>query len=206
MKISLVIEAETVEEFTAAIEAINTRPISVRMFTPPVVQEPGIALAAARQEQEQEQEQPPAATAPVVPSAPVEAQSPQTAPAEPAAAAAAPVEAKKSRGRGKKAEAAASPSTAANTTVSAPPVTQPTSSKGGRTATRDDLMKTFASYVQRYGTNYGYTDVSKMLTDTFGPGVRKSSDVTDDNLDQAVAVVAGAIEANPFGRKRADVN
>jgi hypothetical protein len=201
MKISLVIEADSVDDFVAAIEAINTRPIKVRPFPEAVeVQKVVDTLATL------EQEQPPAATAPVAPPAHVEPL-PQPAVAGEPAVAAAPVEAKKPRGRPKKAEAATVPPTTEAPAVTTTAGTTPTSSNGGSIdELRKRLMQTFADYVQRYGTNFGYTDVSKMLTDTFGPGVRKSSDVSDDNLARAVAVVGQAIEANPFGRRRADVN
>lgn len=202
MKISLVIEADSVDDFVAAIEAINTRPIKMRPFPEAVEIQKIIETVETLKT---EQEQPPAATAPVAPPAHAEPSSQPAAAGEPAAAVA-PVEAKKPRGRRKKEETAAAPSPAAAAAVATTAGTKPTSSNGGSTEElRKRLMQTFADYVQRYGTNFGYTDVSKMLTDTFGPGVRKSSDVTDDNLAKAVAVVGQAIEANPFGRRRADV-
>jgi hypothetical protein len=102
-----------------------------------------------------------------------------------------PKEAKKGRGRPRR-----------ETTEQPPAGTAATAQvNGGVEDMRANLMKVFAGYVQKYGTNFGYGDVSKLLQDNFGPDVRKSSDVTDDNLVKAVLVVQSAIDANPYGRK-----
>jgi hypothetical protein len=198
MKISLVIDADTVEEFVAAIEAIQTRPVKVRPFAAPAVE------AAPKPE-------PVVPTEPVMPTQPGK---PKPTEPEPAAAVvaeapstpAAPVEGRKPRGRPKKVTSveatgvALAPAPAP--TIQAPPVDGPWVAPESQ---REMLGQVFGAYVRRYGTGVGYSDVSKLLSDNFGTGVRKQSDVTDANLAKAIAVVSGAIEANPFQRRRADV-
>jgi len=67
--------------------------------------------------------------------------------------------------------------------------------------TRQDLLDVFSEYVQRYGANFGYTDVSKLLQQNLGDGVRKASDVPETALKTAIAAIRSAITENPFNRK-----
>lgn len=66
---------------------------------------------------------------------------------------------------------------------------------------RKDLLDVFSEYVQRYGANFGYTDVSKLLQQHIGDGVRKASDVPDNALSAAIKAIKAAIIDNPFNRK-----
>jgi len=197
MKISLVIEAETPEDFERAMATLGVR---ILAQVPDAAFSTGLEAAPKPKPEDkpkptQPQEPEPAATFPEGTEI--------TAPGGPhVPAAEAPKETKKGRGRPKR-EAAAPAAGAASAASPAPAVTitAPSQVNGGIEDMRANLMKVFAAYVQKYGTNFGYGDVSKLLQDNFGPEVRKSSDVTDDNLVKAVIVVQSAIEANPFGRK-----
>jgi len=73
----------------------------------------------------------------------------------------------------------------------------------GEVPTRMDVGDTFARYVQKYGVNFAQTDISKMLQETFGPDVRKKSDIPDDAdaFRKAIAVVEKATLENPYNRK-----
>jgi hypothetical protein len=186
MKISLHAEFDTAEEYSAFVDMLVARPVNVRPFTTAaVIQE----LEAAQPPKPQPKPTEPKPTEPDEPQpAAVVAEEPALQGAEVQEA---PKEPKKGRGRPRKETTEQPP---AETAATAPV-------NGGVEDMRANLMKVFAGYVQKYGTNFGYGDVSKLLQDNFGPDVRKSSDVTDDNLVKAVLVVQGAIDANPYGRK-----
>jgi len=184
MKISLHAEFDTAEEYSAFVDMLVARPVNVRPFTTAaVIQE----LEAAQPPKPQPK---PTELKPTEPDEPQPAAVVAEAPLQGAEVQEAPKEAKKGRGRPRK------------ETIEQPPAdTAPAQVNGGVEDMRANLMKVFAGYVQKYGTNFGYGDVSKLLQDNFGPDVRKSSDVTDDNLVKAVLVVQSAIDANPYGRK-----
>lgn len=205
MKISLVIESDSVEEFRAALATLMPAGGSDKEYLAAVAAR---TASVVRDLEKREVTSPPDTFRPDTQEETAPAEAPAAAEAPPATMEP-PVKAKKPRGRKPKAEGGEAPPTTTAPYVEVAPATpakQASPKSGAIGVTRDDLMAIFSRYVQKYGTNFGYTDVSKMLTDTFGPGVRKSSDVTDDNLAKAVAVVSHAIEANPFARKRADVN
>jgi hypothetical protein len=192
MKISLVIESDNMEEFHRALvllgQSAGPTPTATLHKAAAVVEE----LKAAQKPQPQPKPDEPKPQ----PDEPQPAAVVAEAPAE------APAEAKKGRGRPRKAPAADTVEErqwqATESRIAAQGDAQV---NGGVEDMRANLMKVFAGYVQKYGTNFGYGDVSKLLQDNFGPDVRKSSDVTDENLVKAVIVVQNAIEANPYGRK-----
>jgi hypothetical protein len=121
-----------------------------------------------------------------------------------------PVEAKK-RGRPAKAKSVEeAPVEAPAATVTPQPLPpeisiQPTKAappKKEEPLSRQDLLDVFAEYVQRYGANFGYTDISNLLQQHLGDGVRKASDVPEDALPVAIGAIRTAINDNPFNRKR----
>jgi outer membrane biosynthesis protein TonB len=194
MKISLVIESDTPEEFAKAISMLAT----VGQPSPGWA---GVSeVAAVVDKLTAAPPKPKPEDKPTPPATPEEPRPAAIEPEVPATPAAAPVEAKKTRGRPKKA-AAAEPAAA----VVAPAAPAPAGNGEAEVSQRDVLMDAFRGYVLRYGTGNGYSDVSKLLSDNFGPEVRKSSDVTDENLPKAIVIVRNAIDANPFQRRRADV-
>jgi hypothetical protein len=68
-------------------------------------------------------------------------------------------------------------------------------------ATRQDLLDVFAQYVQRYGMNFGSLDISALLQQKFGDGVRRASDVSEADLPVAIGAIKQALSDNPFNRK-----
>jgi hypothetical protein len=82
-------------------------------------------------------------------------------------------------------------------------VTQVAPKTNGKQAifTRDDLTAAFKEYVVKFGYAAASSDVSKMLQQAFGAGVRKSSDVGDDHIAAAIDLVKKAVNDNPFSRK-----
>lgn len=187
MRISLNIECETLEDFQKVMLALGKAPDITPAATVQAVAETIDRLKAET-----------AVEAPVVEPElvkvpPVEEQTP------PVAMQQQPVEAKKRAPRTRKAAPPPPPEKPAEVV--------PTANGNGAaiaSATKDDLMNIFRDYVQRYGTNAGYADVSKILQQTFGDSVRKASDVSEEHYGKAVLVVRQAIETNPFNRKRAD--
>lgn len=197
MKISLHAEFDSAEEYSAFVDMLIARPVNVRPFTTAaVIQE----LEATPKPKPEDKPQPPTEPDEPQPAA-VVAEAPP-APAE------APVEAKKGRGRPRKAQPAETSAAAAAAPAATAPVQAPPAAANGPAMTespREVLGNVFGAYVRRYGTGVGYTDVSKLLTENFGAGVRKQSDLNDEQLPKAIAVVSAAIESNPFQRRRADV-
>jgi hypothetical protein len=118
---------------------------------------------------------------------------------QPPVAAEAPVKAR--RGRPRK-ETPAEPVASVEPAVAAQPAPTPAPSGNGSSVSRQDLLDVFAEYVQRYGANFGYTDISGLLQKHLGEGVRKASDVPETSLGQAIAAIKAAILENPFNRKR----
>ena len=122
---------------------------------------------------------------------------------QPPVAAEAPVKAK--RGRPPKVQPVETVIPGAEVPASAPAPVQAApvqTGNGTGAATRQDLLDVFAEYVQRYGANFGYTDISGLLQKHLGEGVRKASDVPETSLGQAIAAIRAAILENPFNRKR----
>lgn len=136
--------------------------------------------------------------APVVP--PVEAKEPEK-PTEIEPPVIEPKIEKPKRGRPK--APVQQPVTEAPVTVHAEPAKQPDPALADHAngVSRKDLLDVFSEYVQRYGANFGYTDVSKLLQQHIGDGVRKASDVPDGALATAIKAIKTAITENPFNRK-----
>ena len=212
MKISLHIEADTPEEFDKALNSIVKFDILAAALQDRSESEPAppwTDRAISQQPKphtkpvEPEKEHPAHPEHPEHPEKPAKSE-PRTEPL----AAEAPVKAK----RGRPAKAKAKPVDEGLTVIpvaevlaSAPAPVQAApvqTGNGTGAATRQDLLDVFAEYVQRYGANFGYTDISGLLQKHIGEGVRKASDVPETSLGQAIAAIKAAILENPFNRKR----
>jgi outer membrane biosynthesis protein TonB len=200
MKISLHIEADTAAEFQQALDVLHAA--RATNLAAGLIKEGWNPAVSAQQEPK------PAKPAPIPMPAPAPAEPPAPTPVpeeQPPVAAEAPVKAR--RGRPRK-ETPAEETTTPAETATVPPVTAPVqaatapSGNGTGAATRQDLLDVFAEYVQRYGANFGYTDISGLLQKHIGEGVRKASDVPETSLGQAIAAIRAAILENPFNRKR----
>lgn len=200
MKISFVIESDNMEEFHRALVLLGQSAGP----TPTATLHKAAAVVAELEAAQPPKPKPVPTEPKPVPTEPDEPEPAAVVAEAPPAPAEAPVEAKKGRGRPRKApvaETGAAPVAVAPVAAPPAPVNGPTVGETPREA----LGHVFGAYVRRYGTGVGYSDVSKILTDTFGPGIRKQSDLPDEHLPKAIAVVAAAIESNPFQRRRADV-
>ena len=194
MRISLVIEADTILGFLEQLAELQAIPVGTMPAAKAMAH---VAKLAQETEPAKPTKPEKPAKAPAEPDKPTE---PETAPAKPEeqeeqpAAAQAPVAAKK-RGRRTKAEMQATQAAAA---PEAPAKAAP--ARAG-VFTRDDLTAVFREYVTKFGYSAAAADVSKLLQQNLGAGVRKSSDVADDAIPQAIAIVKAAVTENPFSRK-----
>jgi outer membrane biosynthesis protein TonB len=194
MKISVQFEADSAEEYDRVLEVLTGPGRSMFHVKP-------AAELVAQETQPTPAPKPAPVTQPIPqPEPKVEEPIEPTKPEQPEEPLS-PSVVKGKRGRPKKAQPIIeTPAEIVATVVNGPVATQPAQD----TVVRQDLLDTFNAYVQRYGYNFGYTDVSKLLQQTFGDDVKKSSDVTDADIGKAIAVVRAAINDNPFNRRRAD--
>ena len=212
MRISLVIEADSVIGFLQQLAELQEIPVGT---LPPAKAFAHVAKLAQEQGDENKEqrrkdgpdEQPPAPKPAAEPEK--EPETPATGTPVPSeeeeqpAAAKAPVEAKKRRGRPAKAAApAATPVGPEEATGVLQGSVAPVKTTGKAAIfTRDDLTAVFKEYVTKFGYAAAASDVSKLLQQNLGAGVRKSSDVSDDAIPQAIAIVKNAVVENPFSRK-----
>lgn len=200
MKISLHIEANTVEEYREALLALGVAvPASVEVKSPDLIATP---------EPVAEKPAPFPATQPKAEDTEVqEAQLPP--PLTDIQKKAAELKEKRQRGRPRvKREAVSEPAESTREVEAAqvePEAVAPEPGNGAALidveSARVELLNAFAGYVQTYGTGSGYADVSKLLQQHFGKDVRKASHVTDANLDQATKLIRRATKDNPFSRE-----
>jgi hypothetical protein len=186
MKISLHIEADSAEEMTAALAVFHVNQLSAEeLEAKEVLLNAEIAeMMAAKAARVAQQEPKPVEPEP----APAPEPEPEK-PAEPAVAAAKP------RGRPRIVPTVEAP-------VEAPKPAPKPKAEPIEVVSRQDLLDVFAEYVQRYSANFGYTDISNLLQQHLGDGVRKASDVPDTMLPVAINAIKAAIIDNPFNRKR----
>ena len=190
MKISVQFEADSADDYDRIIAALSgpgrslfhvNQPVEVAVTEPPVVSQDAVS--------------------PVPQQATPEPESPQIEPSE--------VEkpAKRTRGPNKPKMAPIVEEPEDEPMEVAPPVLKTPVGPAPKievqpVASRQDLLDVFSEYVQRYGINFGYTDISNLLQKNLGDGVRKASDVPDEALSKAVVAIRAAINDNPFNRKR----
>jgi hypothetical protein len=206
MKISVHIEADSAEELQAALAAFHVKGVDetpqiplesiikdVPVASMPLTDTPLTAQDVATESYVKRTEE--GIAAQVVPLDEI-----KTLTEKPESVAKAPVEPKPTEkpARGRPGRKTAEPAPVAE----APVAPQKAPVEPIQMLTRKDLLDVFSEYVARYGVAFGYNDVSALLQQHFGNGVRKASDVADKDLASAIRTIKSAINDNPFNRKR----
>jgi hypothetical protein len=182
MKISVQFEADSIEEAQAFFSMFHKQeavPVEARVVSQPLEAE-SAPLTTLVQDVTQ---------SPVIPEPKIEA---PIAPTKPEPVAVKPPE---KPARGRPAKKAVEPQPKPEAAV------EPALVEHSNGVSRKDLLDVFSEYIQRYGANFGYADVSKLLQQNLGDGVRKASDVPDSALGMAISAIKTAITDNPFNRK-----
>jgi hypothetical protein len=187
MKISVHIEADSAEEYRAAVAALQGSPLNIPEETLPPLKDviSKVEIATTPLIEEVVRESLKAESAPLTTLIPDDTQSSK------------PVE------KPKRAPRKASGNGAKAAPVEPEPLPAPSEPTPDAPApgVRQDLLDAAQDYVLHYGYNFASKDIPELFQKHLGPDVRKLSEVAEADLGIAIKLVRQALVENPYNRR-----